>query len=319
MAIADELSLAGLATHLHRTRGVLDLTATMRQPGRRETDVVLDEDGYTELRYWADPDASPAEVAYAITSALAAVTPHLARSAHAASRSMPGRTGRPITGYDGAVTECAGDGTMPGPPDQLTEPGQSPESVRPRESDPVDAELRQRMEDLSPGHPSSPYKGDGSPKPPVPDPFKNELPIPGDPNYQPDTPSEPQADLAADELPGGRCRPQDNGTDLSLDAGGQAPRRPRRLLGVEGFSALPRRGSAGRSAASRGAMTRKAGTQTATTAEHGLTPAMRRIEAELDHGELVAETEEFALKSADRFKEKLAEDDHVTNPESRST
>jgi hypothetical protein len=38
----------------------------------------------------------------------------------------------------------------------------------------------------------------------------------------------------------------------------------------------------------------------------GLTPAMRRVEAELEHGTLVPDTENFALKSPDRFKEKLA-------------
>jgi hypothetical protein len=38
----------------------------------------------------------------------------------------------------------------------------------------------------------------------------------------------------------------------------------------------------------------------------GITPAMRRIEAELEHGCLVPDTENFALKSPDRFKEKLA-------------
>lgn len=41
-------------------------------------------------------------------------------------------------------------------------------------------------------------------------------------------------------------------------------------------------------------------------AEAGITPAMRRIEAELEHGTLVPDTERFALKSPDRFKEKLA-------------
>ena len=40
--------------------------------------------------------------------------------------------------------------------------------------------------------------------------------------------------------------------------------------------------------------------------EAGLTPAMRRVEAELEHGTLVPDTEKFALKSPDRFKEKLA-------------
>jgi hypothetical protein len=38
----------------------------------------------------------------------------------------------------------------------------------------------------------------------------------------------------------------------------------------------------------------------------GLTPGMRRVEAELEHGTLVPDTEKLALKSPDRFKEKLA-------------
>lgn len=41
-------------------------------------------------------------------------------------------------------------------------------------------------------------------------------------------------------------------------------------------------------------------------AEAGITPDMRRVEAELEHGTLVPDTERFALKSPDRFKEKLA-------------
>ena len=40
--------------------------------------------------------------------------------------------------------------------------------------------------------------------------------------------------------------------------------------------------------------------------EGGLTPAMRRIEDLLEHGELVPETERYALKSLDRFEQKLA-------------
>ena len=41
-------------------------------------------------------------------------------------------------------------------------------------------------------------------------------------------------------------------------------------------------------------------------AETGISPVMRRIEAGLEHGTLVPDTEKFALKSPDRFKEKLA-------------
>jgi len=40
--------------------------------------------------------------------------------------------------------------------------------------------------------------------------------------------------------------------------------------------------------------------------ENGLTPAMRRIEGQLEHGNLVPETEKYALKGLDRFQEKLA-------------
>ena len=43
-----------------------------------------------------------------------------------------------------------------------------------------------------------------------------------------------------------------------------------------------------------------------TYADTGLTPTMRRVEAQLEHGHLVPDTEKFALKSADRLKEKLA-------------
>jgi hypothetical protein len=40
--------------------------------------------------------------------------------------------------------------------------------------------------------------------------------------------------------------------------------------------------------------------------DRGITPALRRIEGQLDHGTLVPDTEKFALKGQDRFKEKLA-------------
>jgi hypothetical protein len=40
--------------------------------------------------------------------------------------------------------------------------------------------------------------------------------------------------------------------------------------------------------------------------DRGLTPALRRVEAQLGHGTLAPDTEKFALKSPDRFKEKLA-------------
>ena len=52
--------------------------------------------------------------------------------------------------------------------------------------------------------------------------------------------------------------------------------------------------------------------------DRGLTPALRRVEAQLDHGTLIPDTEKFALKSPDRFKEKLAKIDCGQLPGSRS-
>jgi hypothetical protein len=41
---------------------MLDLTATVQPPGQREAEIVIDEDGYTELRYWNQPGAGPAQI-----------------------------------------------------------------------------------------------------------------------------------------------------------------------------------------------------------------------------------------------------------------
>ena len=69
-----------------------------------------------------------------------------------------------------------------------------PDPVSPREPDPVMAQLRERMERLPPGHPSSPYNDDGSRKPPLPDLSDYELPIPGDPDYRPEPSRASEAD-----------------------------------------------------------------------------------------------------------------------------
>jgi hypothetical protein len=73
-AIATGLAGAGLAAAVHDTRGVLDVTATLDQPGAKATEVLVDEDGYVEIRYWNNPDATPEQVTAVITSALAAIT-----------------------------------------------------------------------------------------------------------------------------------------------------------------------------------------------------------------------------------------------------
>ena len=73
-AIAAGLTAAGLTTHLHDTSNALDITATLHRPGRKETEVVVDEDGYVEIRYWNHAGATPAQVTAVIVRALAAIT-----------------------------------------------------------------------------------------------------------------------------------------------------------------------------------------------------------------------------------------------------
>jgi hypothetical protein len=72
-AIAAGLTAAGLTAQLHDTRGVLDITASLHRPGHKHAVVVVDDDGYVELRYWNHPGATPDQVTAVITRALAAV------------------------------------------------------------------------------------------------------------------------------------------------------------------------------------------------------------------------------------------------------
>ena len=72
--IAAELTAHGLTTHLTDSRAGLDLTATLSPSGKREAEIIIDEDGYAELRYWNPPDAQPAQVTATAIRALRAVT-----------------------------------------------------------------------------------------------------------------------------------------------------------------------------------------------------------------------------------------------------
>ncbi len=180
-AIEAELTAAGLTTRLHESPAGADLTATLRRPGQREIEVVIDDDGYTELRYWASLSVTPAHTVAIITSALAAITVAQDSVAHI----DPARQARVrLARYDGAVTERAGESGMPGPRDHVAEQEQSPDPARPREPDhpreaqAQSADLQGRLERLPVGHPSSPYRGDGSRKPSPPDLAQYEIPLP---------------------------------------------------------------------------------------------------------------------------------------------
>jgi hypothetical protein len=125
---------------------------------------------------------------------------------------------------------------------------------------------------LPTNHPSSPYRDDGTRKPPAPDLAEYELPLPDDP------------DLSAPDQ--ARTNPDGSwdwkGYKLSPEQSLMADHALAKCLDAEGRDVNGAYGT------------------------RGLTPAMRRIEAKLEHGHLVEHTEKFALKDPDRFKEKFA-------------
>jgi hypothetical protein len=73
--IDTALAAAGLTTRLTETAAGFDVTAALHPSGHKPAEIVVDEDGYVELRWWTDPTATPRQVAAIITRALAAVTP----------------------------------------------------------------------------------------------------------------------------------------------------------------------------------------------------------------------------------------------------
>src|SRR6266702_2694012 len=263
--IAAELATLGLVTRLHRTRAGTDLTATLHPHGCRELQVIVDEDGYTELRYWASLVSAPAAAVATIANVLELLT---------ASQSLAGRvepTWEPVAGYDGAVTERAEGSGMTGPHDHLAEHGQTPDQARPRSiDDPHDARVRPddlqvRLERLPLNHPSSPFRDDGSRKPPPPDLAKYEIPPP----HQSDPP--PHPDLATEGEP--RVDPDGSWTWKSYRLTSEQSRGADQ--GLTECREMEGRDIEGR------------------YSDHGLTPAMRRIEPQLDHGELVTDTEKI--------------------------
>ena len=258
--------------------------ATLRRPGQREVEVAIDADGYTELRYWASLEIAPTHTVATITSALAVIAtatgfPDLV--------DLAGQTRGRVGGYDGAVTQRAGESGMPGPRDHAAEQERSPDPARPREPDhpreapAQSADLQSRLERLPVGHPSSPYQGDGSRKPPPPDVADYELLLPDELPPDPDQ-SEPH--LLTGDAP--RVDPDGSwhwkGRDLTPERSRIADEVLAKCREAEGRDPDGNYG------------------------DHGLTPTMRRIEAQLDRGQLAEKTEEHALKEPDRFKEKFA-------------
>jgi hypothetical protein len=82
-ATAAALAGAGLAARVNQTQGVLDITASLGQPGGKSIDVIVDEDGYVQISYWNVPAAAPVQVVTVITATLAAITGQTGQSARA--------------------------------------------------------------------------------------------------------------------------------------------------------------------------------------------------------------------------------------------
>src|SRR5215831_2590944 len=284
-AIEVGLAAVGLSTRLHESPTGADLRATLRRPGQREIEVTIDADGYTELRYWASLDVTPTHAVATITSALAVIA---AATEFPDLVDLAGQTRRRVGGYDGAVTERAGESGMPGPRDHAAEQERSPDPARPREPDhpreapAQSADLQLRLERLPVDHPSSPYQGDGSRKPPPPDMADYELLLPDE--LPPDS-DQPEPHLLTGDAP--RVDPDGSwhwkGRDLTPERSRIADEVLAKCREAEGRD------------------------PDGNYADHGLTPAMRRIEAQLSHGHLAEDTEKHALKESDRFKEKLAD------------
>ena len=173
---------------------------------------------------------------------------------------------------------------MPGPQDHLAEHGRLVDESRPREADhPYEArvrpdDLQARLERLPANHPSSPFRDDGTRKPPPPDLAKYELPLPDEP-HSPADPDLPAADQA-------RTNPDGSwdwkGYHLTPEQSRRADQGLARCREMEGRNAEGR------------------------YSDRGITPTMRDIEAQLDYGQLVPDTERLALKDPDRYKEKFA-------------
>lgn len=281
-AIGAGLGAAGLAVHLRHTRFGLELVASCHEPGLPETDVVIRADGYTELRYRARCSATPAQITAVIVRALSFF-------AIVAERSVePRRPGR-LARYDWPDTDRAGVADMVRPEDRM-EQYVRPDRMRPQEQGAPGevgagrADLGGRLERLRPGHPSSPYREDGSRKADVPKLADLELPVADAETRE----SQPDGTLTPDDKDDRPVVESDGtwkwkGWELTPEQSRVADQIVANCRTAEGRDADGKYG------------------------DHGLTPAMRRIESRLEHGHLVEGTEEFAVKSPDRFKEKLAE------------
>jgi hypothetical protein len=74
LVITGLLTAAGLTACLNVTRGIPDITARLSRPGGRDIRVIIDDDGFIELRFWASPASSPSQITTTVTRAIGVIT-----------------------------------------------------------------------------------------------------------------------------------------------------------------------------------------------------------------------------------------------------
>ncbi len=74
LVLTGLLSAAGLTASLNVTRDIPDVTAWLPQPGGRDITVIVDDDGYIELRFWARPGTSPSHITTMLTRVIRVIT-----------------------------------------------------------------------------------------------------------------------------------------------------------------------------------------------------------------------------------------------------
>ena len=194
---------------------------------------------------------------------------------------------------------------MAKPKDTPTGEATSPDSVTSWSPEQVHPEIVKHLENLEHGHPTAPYNADHTRKPPDPNPIARDYPIPGDPEYDPHAPNGPESPATSDTTTTDHTPRPEGVPDQGLPTEDKPVIGPDGSWKWKGCKLTPHQSLCGDQGVS-SCLEAEGRDADGRYADHGLTPAMRRIEAQLNHGELAPETEKYALKGADRFKEKLA-------------
>lgn len=78
LVITGLLTAAGLTACLNVTRDIPDVTARLVLPGGCDIRIIIDDDGYIELGFRADPGTTPSEITTTLTRAITVLTETMA-------------------------------------------------------------------------------------------------------------------------------------------------------------------------------------------------------------------------------------------------